>query len=268
MLTFASICPHPPIIIPSIGSKSDLKKVKKTIESLEILRKIFEDRKPETLLIISPHGPVGFKEMTLIINEELSGDFSNFGDSVSHFSFKNNSKICKKIEKECFKRKIPFRIYRAYTSPVLDHGVLVPLYYLTKNQKPKIVPLNYSLLDSSWHFIFGEFLGEIIKEEKEKIGIIASGDLSHCLSPEAPAGYSPSGEKFDNDLIEFLKKNDIQNILNMDPNFVREAGECGYRSIIILLGVLSKIGISNPQFEFLSYEKPFGVGYLVGYYAI
>jgi len=57
-----------------------------------------------------------------------------------------------------------------------------------------------------------------------------------------------------------LEKKDVKGILNIDPHLVEEAGECGYRSIIILLGALS--GLSW-QPEILSYEGPFGVGYLV-----
>ena len=47
----------------------------------------------------------------------------------------------------------------------------------------------------------------------------------------------------------------------MDKNLIEEAGECGYKSIIILLGALSLV--PNFKFEILSYEGPFGVGYLV-----
>jgi len=41
-----------------------------------------------------------------------------------------------------------------------------------------------------------------------------------------------------------------------------EAGECGLRSFCFLLGILEASGISW-QPEILSYEGPFGVGYLV-----
>ena len=47
----------------------------------------------------------------------------------------------------------------------------------------------------------------------------------------------------------------------MNPDLIREAGECGYLSIIILLGLLSEI--KGSKFKSLSYEGPFGVGYLV-----
>lgn len=258
MFSFATICPHPPIILPTIGREEDLRKVRKTIEAMEKLREKLEKIKPESLILISPHGPVGFKDMGLVRTEELFGTLSIFGDFTSKFFFKNDKKLCKKIEVECEKKNIPLRIYEKIE---LDHGMLVPLYYLTKNQKPKIVPLANSLLDNSWHYIFGKVLGKIARENDKKMGIVTSGDLSHRLSPGAPAGYSPRGKEFDEILVKFLKGRKIEEILNMDENLIEEAGECGLKPIIILLGALSEL--ENWEFEILSYEGPFGVGYLV-----
>ena len=62
-----------------------------------------------------------------------------------------------------------------------------------------------------------------------------------------------------------MKKKDIEGILSLDPEFVEEAGECGYRSIIILLGILKNL---NWEPEIISYEGPFGVGYLVANFKI
>jgi len=260
MFSFAAITPHPPIIIPTIGGTDDLKKVKKTIEAMEKLREKLERARPETLILISPHGPVGFKEMGLVKSEVLTGDLSMFGDFASKFSFQNDKDICQKIIVGCKKARIPLK---TYNKPDLDHGSLVPLYYLTKISKPKIVPMAYSLLDNSFHFLLGKVLGKIAKDEKRRIGIIASGDLSHRLLPEAPAGYSPRGKEFDETLIKLLRKKDIDGILNMDGGLIEEAGECGYKSIIILLGALSQLEVDSWKLEVFSYEGPFGVGYLV-----
>ena len=51
--------------------------------------------------------------------------------------------------------------------------------------------------------------------------------------------------------------------LYYDEDFVEAAGECGYRSILILLGALDSLDLKP---EILSYEGPFGVGYLVANY--
>lgn len=256
--TFASICPHPPIMIPTIGGPADLKLVSRTIQGMEKLSEKFAKAKPEAVIVISPHGPVDLYYFTINQSPTLVGHFYNFGDFGTELIFENDLEFIKEIEKECKTAKIPLRV--ADISE-LDHGVLVPLYYLAqKYTNFKVVPLAYSYLDLETHFKFGKILQKSAIASKCRIGIIASGDLSHRLTPDAPAGYSPAGKEFDEELIEMLKKKDVKGILNMDPDLVEEAGECGYRSIIILLGALDGL---NWQPEIISYEGPFGVGYLV-----
>ncbi len=257
MLKFAAICPHPPIIIPTIGRQADLKKVSKTIEAMEKLAEKFAKSAPETVLVISPHAPIDFNQFTVINSPTLTGHFYNFGDFQTELIFRNDENLIKIIGKECQKEKIPLRVADIKE---LDHGVLVPLYYLAKlHPNFKVIPLAYSYLDLATHLKFGKVLQKVINKAA-RIGIIASGDLSHRLTPEAPAGYSPEGKKFDKKLVELLRKKDVGGILNMEPDLVEEAGECGYRSIIILLGLLNGL---DWQAEILSYEGPFGVGYLV-----
>lgn len=263
LLNFAAITPHPPIIIPTIGSPADLKKVKKTIDGMEKLAEIFAKTEPQTILVISPHGPVDFNQFSIVNSPTLAGHFYNFGDFQTELIFKNDEKLIEAIEKECQEQKIPLRLVNFKD---LDHGVLVPLYYLSqKLPNFKLVPLAYSFLDLEAHFKFGKVLKSIIDKQQSKIGIVASGDLSHRLTPDAPAGYTPQGKEFDNFLIGLLKKKDIKGILNIDPALVEEAGECGYRSIITLLGALNGL---DWQPEILSYEGPFGVGYLTANFQI
>ena len=258
-LVFASICPHPPIIIPTIGSLPDLKLVSKTIEGMEKLAKLFAKAEPQTVLVISPHGPLDFNQFSVVNSSALAGNFYNFGDLQTELIFKNDEKIIRAIEKECQEQKIPLRLV---SLKKLDHGILVPLFYLSqKLPNIKLVPLAYSFLDLETHFKFGKILQKAINRgpSSVKYGVIASGDLSHRLTPDAPAGYTKRGKEFDNLLIDLLRKKDTKGILNINPALVEEAGECGYRSIIILLGVLNNL---DWQAEILSYEGPFGVGYL------
>lgn len=275
MLKFAAITPHPPIIIPTIGSPTDLGRVQKTILAMEKLAKIFEKSKIETLIIISPHGPIEYDSMTANMSSNFVGDFQNFGDYETQLNFENDLELVNDIYGECKKQEIPIRLIK---EPRLDHGSLVPLYYLTKNLSQKnnkilkVVPLAYSFLDVKAHFEFGKIIYDVCnsKENKNrKIGVVASGDLSHRLTMEAPAGFSLRGAEFDEKLVQLLKNNDAEGVLNTEPALIKEAGECGYLSIVILLGVLSKTKkVFGPNFKFLSYEGPFGVGYLVGYFSL
>jgi AmmeMemoRadiSam system protein A len=84
--------------------------------------------------------------------------------------------------------------------------------------------------------------------------------LSHRLTREAPAGYSPDGAVFDELLRQCVREGDIRRLVNIDPELVEEAGQCGLRPLMIGLGVLDGYEILAEE---LSYEGPFGVGYMV-----
>jgi aromatic ring-opening dioxygenase LigB subunit len=196
MVVFASICPHPPILLPGVGSEQDKSKVRKTIESLRILQNEFEKTNPEAIVISSPHPDWGFD---------------------------------------------------------------VPLYFLAKNFKGKIK--TYLTGEESPQFYFDQ--GKKLFKELDllRYALIASGDLSHCLREDGPYGFHPDGPKFDKALIEHLNKKDINNVLKLNEMFPG-ADECGLRSFCFLLGILEGANL-DWQGEVLSYEAPFGVGYLV-----
>ena len=50
-LVFAAISPHPPILLPSVGSEDDRLQIKKTIESLEYLGKKLKETQPDSIII-------------------------------------------------------------------------------------------------------------------------------------------------------------------------------------------------------------------------
>lgn len=146
------------------------------------------------------------------------------------------------------------------SSPHPDWGFNVPLYFLAKDFKKEIKTFLTGFESPAFWFEKGKkFYSEM--EKNKKYALIASGDMSHCLKEDGVYGLHPDGPKFDKALIEYLKKKDIKNFLKLDEYFP-EAGECGLCSFSFLLGILDGLGL-NWQPEILSYEFPFGVGYLV-----
>jgi aromatic ring-opening dioxygenase LigB subunit len=277
MLKFAAITPHPPVIVPTVGTDLDLKKAKKTIKSMEKLAEVFAKKKIETIILISPHGPVEYQEITINASPALSGNFEQFNDYETSFNFENDLKFVDLLVQRCKNQKIPVKLV---DSPILDHGTLVPLYYLTqylKNNKTlKVVSMGYSYPDSKINFDFGKIIFDAVnikkKTKHKRYALIASGDLSHCLSFEAPNGFDPQGPEFDRQIVKLLDRNNIRGVLKIDANLIKEAAECGYLSIVTLLGALDQFNrkrlFGEARFKYLSYEGPFGVGYLVGYYLI
>jgi len=255
MICFAAISPHPPIIIPGIGTGEDLKSVQNTILAMERLRGDLEKAKPDTIIIISPHAPFEPDSFGINSAQALVGDLSDFGLDEK-LEFQNDPDIAREVEKKSLEKKVNTHFYKS----ALDHGALVPLHYLAQRTKPKLVHLSFSGLDFLSHYRYGELIGKLLEDNSKRVAVIASGDLSHRLIPGAPAGYSPKGREFDQKLIEFLKGKEEKNILNLDLDFVSEAGECGLRSVIMLLGIIK---FKDWHFDLFSYEGPFGVGYMV-----
>ncbi|MFZ5365579.1 MAG: AmmeMemoRadiSam system protein B [Patescibacteria group bacterium] len=256
-LVFAAVAPHPPIIIPAIG-KQNITEVQKTIDSLKELNKKLLAAEPETIIVISPHGEFFTDSFNINTNSVYEANFEAFGDFTTKLTFNPDLEFINRF-KERVETKLPVFLSQHEN---LDHGVAVPLYYLTAGLKDlKIVPINYCLLSHQKHLEFGKELKEAIFDTDKKIAIIASGDLSHRLSLDAPAGFSKRAKEFDKKLIKLMKEKKINNILNIDPELIEEAAECGLRSFLILLGIVEHM---NYEFEVLSYEAPFGVGYLVG----
>lgn len=258
MLVFAGISPHPPLLIPEIG-KENLKFVKKTTDALNKLAEELYASQPGTIIIISPHGPMMADAFVLNLSPRFEINFQDFGDLTTKIELTGDVGLTHHY-KEILETKIPVVLT---SQEKLDHGTGVPLYFLTQNldrQKIKIIPGAYSLLDYDTHYQFGMKLQEDILNDTKRIAVVASGDLSHRLTPEAPAGYSHWAKKFDETLVKKIKEKDVKGILKLDQEFIEEAGECGLRSFIILFGILNSI---NFKPEVLSYEGPFGVGYLV-----
>ncbi|MDD4272039.1 MAG: AmmeMemoRadiSam system protein B [Patescibacteria group bacterium] len=254
-IVFSAIAPHPPILIPAIG-KENISRLKATADSYLKLEQDLYASQAETIIIISPHGHLQEEAFTINLSPEFKGDFKAFGDLTTKFNLSGNIGLAHKI-KEKLETKIPLQLI---SQPELDHGASIPLYLLTQHlPKIKIIPLYYSGLNLAAHYNFGQMIKSKLLNFSERIAIIASGDLSHRLSKNAPAGYSPKGKKFDKKLIDSLLKKETGEIIKFKHELIAEAGECGLKSIVILLGILEGMKY-EPQL--LSYEYPFGVGYL------
>jgi MEMO1 family protein len=252
----AAIVPHPPILLPTVG-RDNVKKVEQTRLALARLGKFLVEKEIDTILIISPHGYVQKDVFTVNLSPDYICNFEDFGDFDTKITWKSDIELIHKT-RESLESTSPLQLVN---NSELDYGSAVPLYFLTENlPKAKIIPLYYSGLSYADHFEFGKQFKKIIDASNKRVAIVCSGDLSHKITRDAPAGYSPRGKKFDKKLIDLLLANKTKEILEMDKTLIEDAGECGLRSILIAKGIIDKIK-NTPKL--LSYEAPFGVGYLV-----
>ncbi|CCU77702.1 COG2078: Uncharacterized ACR [Halanaerobium saccharolyticum subsp. saccharolyticum DSM 6643] len=262
----AALLPHPPIVIEEIGGPK-LKKAEKTVQGFKKTAEEIAEFKDEIdlIVIITPHGPVFRSTASVIIKEELKGNFSDFGYPKLKFSEKSDIDFAEKLVSKTKDKKLSLQPLRDNDlnnygiEQELDHGIMVPLHYLQKaNVKLPILPISIGFIDYQELYKIGQEIVRTAKELNYKIAVIASGDLSHRLKKGAPAGFNPDAHLFDEKLIQYFRDNDFQSILNFDPDLVEKAGECGLRPIVTMLGTIAELDVET---KVNSYEGPFGVGY-------
>lgn len=258
------LMPHPPIIIPDIG-KGEEKKIEATSLACNNIGREIADIKPDTIIVITPHGTM-FSDAIAISDEEIiSGDLSQFRCSNIKMNIPIDKQFNIKLGTACHLEGIPSVLVNSEfldnynVNYELDHGTMVPLYFINKYYNDyNIVHITYSIIGNINLFRFGMEIKKVVEELNRRAVIIASGDLSHKLKNEGPYSYSPYGEKFDKELLEKLQQGDVVGAFSMDKTIIEEAGQCGLNSIYILLGAMEGKEIKG---ELLSYEGTFGVGY-------
>lgn len=258
------LTPHPPIVIPEVG-KGEEKKIAATSESLHKVGQEIRDLEPDTIVIVTPHGTMFQDAVALAYEDSIEGSLRNF--RVPQVSLKHdiNKELTKRIYELAYGEGVPVvfatnSLLENYNvSITIDHGALVPLYFIDKYYKNyKLVHITYAPLSDIELYKFGMTIAQAADESDEKVVFIASGDLSHRLKSEGPYDYHPIGEKFDKEFLEHLQQGDALGLFNMDNETVCSAGECGRRSILIMLGALEG---KNFKGDLMSYEGTFGVGY-------
>jgi AmmeMemoRadiSam system protein B len=261
MLTFAAFLPHPPIIIPQIGGE-DRKKCQSTINAFNCISKVAEKSEIETLVIISPHTSVHPNEMTISFNDFASGDLSAFDKAEVKIRKEIDVELSEEIYKTSKKYNVPTRLLEQEGAYFIDHASMIPLLFL-ENYLPssfRIVIIGFSLLERQPHLDFGKAIYKAITKMGYNVGVIFSGDMSHKIFEE---GAEFVGQKFDKEICSAINNNQITSILNIDEYLQDEAGECGYNSLLVALGMLQEHGLDKVTSKVLSYEAPFGVGYMV-----
>jgi len=244
-LVYSVFVPHPPILVPEIGQGEE-RKCQGSLDAYHEIANRLVQAEVETVILVSPHAPLTKDGMTLLTEDVVRGDFAQFGVAQVSLSFSNDPVII-----DLFQKHLPGVLP---VQGALDHGALVPLYFLQKaGWSGKVVLLGMPLERPEE---YGLRIGQILDKLPGRYALVASGDLSHRLKEDGPYGFDSAGPEFDQAVLKALQR-DTKKLTSLPVDVVEKAGECGYKSLRLALA--AKEGAP----EVLSYEGPFGVGYMV-----
>ena len=255
------IAPHPPIMVPEVGGR----RAAVTDDSARAMAdaaRALAAYGPDAVLLMSPHAPVVRDAFVIDASPRVAGDLGQFGAPGVRIAAPGDPALAFAIIREAESAAIP--VLARDESPLLDpglldHGALVPLSFLDREGRYPIVELSLSFLPLAVHRALGRAVARAARGLGRRVAFVASGDCSHRLTRDAPAGYDRHGTEFDARLVEILAADDYPALERIDPELIEHAGECGLRSFIALGGFLEG---TDARTQVLSYEGPWGVGYL------
>jgi MEMO1 family protein len=260
------VAPHPPIMVREVGGPdADVTSASGT--ALRAAAGLLARFAPETLVIVSPHAPGFWDAFTVATAQRLHGDLGQFRAPQVVRDVPGDPDLAVAILEEAASVGLPIvprEDLAAGADAVLDHGVLVPLHFLDPDGTFPLVVLSFAGVSADDHAAFGRAIARAADRVGRRVAFVASGDMSHRLLPSAPAGFAPRAHLFDEQVAALLARADFAGIACIDPVLREEAGECGWRSLLILGGFLEGTGVAG---RVLSYEGPWGVGYLTAVFA-
>ena len=253
----AFVVPHPPLIVPAVGRGREAG-IQATVDAYERVAREIAELAPDTIVISSPHATLYRDYFHVSPGASARGDFRRFGAPQAAYQATYDTEFVAALERACAAQGIEAGTL-GEREPELDHGTMIPLHFVQEQYRDfELVRIGLSGFAPGEHYRLGSAVARVARVLGRRIVWIASGDLSHKLTPDGPYGYAPEGPRFDEWVCDALARADLVELLSCDPSLAERAAECGLRSFQMMAGAFDRTPL---RAELLSHEGPFGVGY-------
>ncbi len=257
--------PHPPVMIREIGGVRS-QQLQTSLDTLSFISSELLASEPDCIVFLTPHGNVFRDCLSYLTTTRLEGDLGDFGWHA-RTSLENDLPFMHSLAALAEAKGLPLlavskELAERYNLKMhLDHGILVPLYFLQQAgmRDLPILAISVGLLSNEELYKFGQTIQQASDQLGRRVAVLASGDMSHALKEEGSYRYHSDGPRFDQTVQQAFQQGDLAAIPEIPPQLRENAQECGFPSIMILIGAMDGY---QPEKIKISYEGPFGVGYL------
>lgn len=248
---------HAPIVIPAIGASQAHACAASTAAMREAAYHVVRSG-ATTVLLVSPHTPRRLSAFSFFAGGNLRGDFHAFGVHGLDAAFPGDAEACRAVARSAAEGGISLEPLNAS----LDHGALVPLWFLREaGYQGTVAVFGFPGHGNSRHCrAFGGALARAMAALDRPWAFIASGDMSHALAPGAPGGFHPRADEFDRAVVDRVQAGRLGDVSAISPQLQDLAAQDVTEALDVAAGLL---GPESAETRVLSYEAPFGVGYLV-----
>ena len=183
----AVIVPHPPLLLPEVGKGREAK-IHATMEAMSRAAEQVARWEPEVLIVASPHTILYADYFHIAPGSRASGSMALFQAPQVRLEARYDVSLREAIIEEAQSVSLPAGTL-GQRDPELDHGILVPLYFLRKaGVNCPIVRMGLSGLSALDHYRLGQCVARAVDRLGRRAIFVASGDLSHKLKKEGPHG--------------------------------------------------------------------------------
>lgn len=260
----AIITPHPPVLLPEVGGGRE-REIAATDHAMRTAAETVAAWQPDVIIVSSPHTILYRDYFHIAPGDGAVGDMGRFGAPEVRIQASYDTLLREEIIRRAESEGLHAGTL-GQRDPELDHGVLIPLYYLRKaGVRCPIVRMGLSGFSPLDHYRLGKCVQDAVNALGRRAVFLASGDLSHKLKADGPYGYAPEGPQFDDTVTRTMASGDFLEFLTIDPALCERAAECGLRSFQVMAGALDGLAV-EPQL--LSHEGTFGVGYAIALFPV
>lgn len=269
-LVFGCIVPHGEVIPELAGPNAD--RTLPTRRAYEEVGRRMAAARPDTLLLITPHGIRIEDSVCVSTCDRVAGSLSENGATVN-VDMAVDKDLARTICTGAEAAGVPTAkaIYGASSGPSscipLDWGAIVPLWFCGSRweRQPKVIVAVPSRTLSRQQMVeFGRAAAAAARKAGRRLAFIASADWAHAHSADGPYGYHPAAAQFDALVEQAVRKDDLLSLLDVSEELVENAKPDGLWQALMLAGALQDTPLHG---EFLSYQCPSYYGMLCAAYA-
>ena len=262
-LTFSGLPPHPPIVVPAVGRDRG-EACRRTTDACRSLAAELVASRPERVILVSPHSPRQVGAFGWWGGARLRGDLGRFGARESGVDLPVDHEYLVALRANT--SQLGLRTW-SIRERDLDHGAVVPLWFLCEagwRGPTTVLSLPWPEEDEGRCdrelTLFGRAVADSAEQLAGAYSLVASGDMTHRGSRDAPGGYHPRGVEFDALFEELVGRGALDELGDIPVDLREHAAEDVVSSSVL---VAAAHGFSPREHRVVSYERPFGVGYLV-----
>ncbi len=270
MLVFGAIAPHGGDMLEEIAD--DPQVMAKTRSAMQELGRRFVAARPETVIVLTPHGIVVEGAISCGATPLAAGILGDVPGRQIQAAFNTDLVMVEKIFSEAVSQQIPLarlvgedKVEEAILP--LDWGALIPLWYTAHilQPRPKVVVLAPDRsLPREALVRCGVAIARAAAASNKPVALIASCDQGHAHDASGPYGFSPASAEHDRAMCAAISDDDLPRLLQWPETFMEEAKVDAYWQTIILAGALGHTPLRG---ELLSYEAPTYFGMAVAAYS-